>query len=323
MESEPTRRSGAGRCWPLWLVVVPLAIWAVARAFGLDGGATLATAMLFTPIAAIACLFVTGVSVALRNWAAATVAAIATVVLAVAVLPRAVGGEYASVAGRPTLSVLSANVYLGDADPRALVALVERHRVDVLAVQELTPSFARRLQGAGIGRRLPQAFLMAERGGRGGGIYSRFPLRRLRFQTPFLFRMPRAAIRLPNGEALRVVGVHPQPPPMSFDRWREALASLPSAGRGSPWLLVGDFNATFDHAKFRAVVEAGYRDAGEATGNGLEPTWPGPDAFPIGLTTIDHVLADRRLGIADYEVEDLAGSDHRAVHARLVLPSPR
>jgi hypothetical protein len=36
--------------------------------------------------------------------------------------------------------------------------------------------------------------------------------------------------------------------------------------------------------------------------------------------TIDHVLADRRLGITDYGVDDLAGSDHRAIHARLVLP---
>jgi hypothetical protein len=38
------------------------------------------------------------------------------------------------------------------------------------------------------------------------------------------------------------------------------------------------------------------------------------------LITIDHVLADRRFGVAEYGVDDLPGSDHRAIHATLVLP---
>jgi hypothetical protein len=36
--------------------------------------------------------------------------------------------------------------------------------------------------------------------------------------------------------------------------------------------------------------------------------------------TIDHVIADDRLGITGYSVEDLPGSDHRAVFAALVVP---
>jgi endonuclease/exonuclease/phosphatase family metal-dependent hydrolase len=57
------------------------------------------------------------------------------------------------------------------------------------------------------------------------------------------------------------------------------------------------------------------------TGKGLEPTWPtmGHRFLPPSIT-IDHVLADRRLGVADYGVVDLPGSDHRAIHAQLVLP---
>ncbi len=33
----------------------------------------------------------------------------------------------------------------------------------------------------------------------------------------------------------------------SVEVWREALESLPSTGAGTPWVLVGDFNATLDH----------------------------------------------------------------------------
>lgn len=36
--------------------------------------------------------------------------------------------------------------------------------------------------------------------------------------------------------------------------------------------------------------------------------------------TIDHVLADRRLDIVEYSVEELPGSDHRPLHALLALP---
>ena len=75
---------------------------------------------------AIAALLVAGVAVALRNWAAAAVAALATLCLAAAVLPRAIGDGTVDPAGRETLIVLSANIHRGTADPDALVALVDR-----------------------------------------------------------------------------------------------------------------------------------------------------------------------------------------------------
>lgn len=313
-------RAGARRYGLIWAAVIPIALWALLRACALEGGGLLTSAMFFTPYAAIAALLVAGIAVALRNWAAAAVTAAATACLMAAVLPRAIGSETERAAGHETLTVLSANVYLGTADPAALVALVDRYHPDLLSVQELTPSFARKLRRAGIGRRLPRSVLMAQPKGHGAGLYSRFPLTPLPHQTHLFFRMPRALVVLPDGRRLRLVAIHPEPPNMSVDSWKEALESLPTPGVGIPWVLVGDFNATFDQAEFRGIVDGGYRDAGEATGKGLEPTWPGPDESPWGLITIDHVLADSRLGVAEYGVEDLPGSDHRAIHARLVLP---
>ncbi len=314
------QRTGARRYWPIWAAAVPVALWAAVRAFGLEGGDQLTSLMWFTPYAAVAALLVAGVAVALRNWAAAVVAAAATVVLAAAVLPRTIGGEAVQAEGRETLMVLSANVERGGADPSALIALVDRYHPDLLSVQELTPSFARKLHREGIDRRLPHSVLMAQPKGHGGGLYARFPLTPLRHQTHFLVRMPRAMIVLPDGRRLRVVAVHPFPPNVGVDRWREELDSLPVPGPGMPWILAGDFNATFDQAEFRDLVDRGYRDAGAAIGKGLQPTWPSSEVFPWGLMTIDHVLADRRLGVAEYVVDGLPGSDHRAIHARLVLP---
>jgi endonuclease/exonuclease/phosphatase (EEP) superfamily protein YafD len=278
--------------------------------------------MAFTPYVALAALLVAGVATALRNWAAAALAAVAMLCLASVVLPRAIGGSTADAAGHETLTVLAANVHVGGVDPRALVGLVDRLHPDLLSVEELTPKFAAELRGAGIGSRLGHSLLQARPGAGGAGLFSCLPLIPLARQTHFFFRMPRAAVVLPDGRKLRVVAVHPYPPLSGHvGDWQAALESLPSAGRGTPWVLAGDFNATLDQAEFRDVVDRGYADAGDAAGKGLEPTFPtmGHRLLPPTIA-IDHVLADRRLGISGYGVDDLPGSDHRAIHAQLVLP---
>jgi endonuclease/exonuclease/phosphatase family metal-dependent hydrolase len=313
--------AGAGRYWWIWVFVGPLAAWTLVRVFGLDRGFPLVPMMAFTPYVALAAFLVAGVATALRNWAAVVVTGLATLCLAAAVLPRAIGAGTVDPAGRETVSVLSSNVYVGRADPEALVDLVDRYDVDLLSVQELTPEFARRLRRAGLERRLPNAIEEIRPRSSGAGLYSRLPMRKLP-GSQFFFRMPRAVLTLPDGRRLRVVGVHPFPPGRgNDDLWREGLESLPAAGAGPPWALIGDFNSTLDVSLLRETIDRGYRDAGDVAGKGLVPTWPnrGHD-LPFPVITIDHVLADARLGIVDYGVEDLPNSDHRSIHAELALP---
>jgi endonuclease/exonuclease/phosphatase (EEP) superfamily protein YafD len=295
-------------------------LWALIRVLGLGHGFPLAPLMAFTPYAAVAALLVAGVALALRNWAAAGVAGLVTLCLALAVLPRTIGDGTVDPEGRETFTVLSTNIHHGTADPIAVLALVERYDPDLLSVQELTPSFARELSDAGLAARLPHSLLETHRNTSGAGLYSRFALRKLPTPHRFVFRMPRAELALPGGTILRVVGIHPYPPQMNrTSEWEEALESLPSAGTGAPWLLAGDFNATLDQSQLRDLLDRGYRDAGAVAGKGLEPTFP-REGHLIPPVTIDHVLADERLGIVDYGVEELPGSDHRAIHAELVLP---
>jgi endonuclease/exonuclease/phosphatase (EEP) superfamily protein YafD len=279
----------------IWVVVVPVALWTVARLGGLDSGFPMAPLMAFTPYAAIAALLAAGVAVALTNWAAAAIAGVATVCLAGAVLPRAIGEGTVDAAGHETLNVLSANIHHGTADPAALVALVDRFHPDLLSVQELTPSFARKLGAAGLGSRLPNALIELRQGASGAGLYSRLPMRSLAGPDRFPFRMPRAELEMPDGRRVRVVAIHPYPPDQGdVGVWEEALRSLPSAGSGAPWVLAGDFNATLDQSQFRDLLDRGYRDAGDVAGDGLEPTFP-RQGHLIPPVTIDHVLADRRL----------------------------
>ena len=92
-------------------------------------------------------------------------------------LPRAIGDGTVDPGGHETFSVLSANIHRGTADPEALVALVDRYDVDLLSVQELTPSFARSSDtGPGSTGACRKRSLETHQGAAGGGLYSRLPL---------------------------------------------------------------------------------------------------------------------------------------------------
>lgn len=305
----------------MWFLVAPLVAWAIVRVFGLDRGFPLVPLIVFTPYALVVAFLVAGLALALRNWAATGVAALVTVALAAAVLPRAIGADTVDPAGRETLTVVSANVYVGQGDPARLVELVDRYDADLLVVQELTPKFARKLRLAGIEQRLPNAIAEVDEGPGGGGIYSRLPLRPLAPGARSFFREPRAELRLPDGRPIRVADIHPLTPGRTgIKAWERTLEGLPATGAGTPWLLVGDFNATLDTSQLRDAIGRGYRDAGAVAGQGLEPTWPNADHALPPFVTIDHVLADQRLGVVGYGVDDVPGSDHRSIHAELALP---
>lgn len=305
----------------MWLLVAPLVAWAVVRVFGLDHGFPLVPLMTFTPFALAAAFLLAGLALALRNWAATGVAALVTLALAAVVLPRAIGADTVDPAGREILTVVSANVYVGQGDPGAVVDLVDGYDADLLVIQELTPKFARKLRRAGIERRLPEAIAEVGQGPGGGGIYSRLPLRPIAPGLRSFFREPRAELRLPDGRRVRVADVHPLTPGRTgIDAWERSLEGLPATGSGVPWLLVGDFNATLDTSQLRSAIDHGYSDAGTVAGQGLEPTWPNADHALPPFVTIDHILLDRRLGVVSYGVDDLPGSDHRSIHAELALP---
>jgi endonuclease/exonuclease/phosphatase (EEP) superfamily protein YafD len=305
-----------------WVAVAPFVAWAVIRVFGLDSGYPLEAMMPFTPYVAAASVAAVALALALRRRAPAALGLVVAICLGAAVLPRQFGDDTVSAAGHPTLLVLAANVHHGGADPAGVMRLVDELRPDVLTVEEYTPGFGRRMAAAGLGKRLPYHVVAPGHSADGTAIYSRLPLRPLPIVGDFRFKMSRAEATLPGGGKVRIVAVHPIPPRYSawVGEWEEVLASLPSGGHGVPWLLAGDFNGTFDQAPFRELVGRGYRDAGVAAGKGLDATFPATGGLLPPPITIDHILADERWGIVEYEVEPLPNSDHHAIFAELALP---
>lgn len=309
----------------VWLAVATLVAWAVVRAFGLERGFPLVPLIAYTPLAAMAAVLAALIAAVLRLWAAAAVAGAVVVLLAILILPRAFPADQSALASDgPELRVMTANLFLGQADAEAVVDLVRDQRVDLLSLQELTRQEYRALREAGLDRLLPQQAVFTAYGSSGAGLFSRWPLERVGLipGSIELLQMPRAQLRVPGAGPVRVVDVHALAPtsPGEVSRWKRGLDSLPAAGGQSALrILLGDFNATLDNEALRGVLGRGYVDAADATGEGLTPTWPRGHLLPPTVT-IDHVLADDRVRVQDVGVHDLPGSDHRAVTADLVLP---
>jgi endonuclease/exonuclease/phosphatase family metal-dependent hydrolase len=218
--------------------------------------------------------------------------------------------------------VMSANLRFGEADAESVLALAREREVDLLSLQELTPEALDALDAAGARTLLPGRALAPRSGAEGTGLMARRPLRLLVRPIPEGRAQLRAALELAGGDELRVVAVHPFPPVSrrSERAWRAVLRALPDARDGGHrHVLIGDFNATLDHRELRRVLGRGYVDAADALGQGLVPTFPIGHAYPP--LTLDHVLAERSIAVRRLSVHRLAGSDHRAIVAELVLPA--
>jgi endonuclease/exonuclease/phosphatase family metal-dependent hydrolase len=139
-----------------------------------------------------------------------------------------------------------------------------------------------------IGRRSKAA------GSDGSVILSRHPLKPAA-GIPATMGMPGATADV-NGHEIRLQLAHPMPPlPTHLSTWREELSDLrdyAAANRARPTVLAGDFNASQDHAAFRRILDAGFRDAARLTGDARTPSWPARTAPPLGAQ-IDHVLVSR------------------------------
>jgi endonuclease/exonuclease/phosphatase (EEP) superfamily protein YafD len=309
-----------------WTVAGCIAGWAAARLTGADRFRPLERAavplMSLTPHAAAAAGLA---ALVLRRKGPSLTAGAAAVAMAAVVAPRAIPRRQPPAEG-PELRVLTLNLLAGGAAAPGLVGLVRSTAADVVFLQELTDEAVMKLKRAGLNELLPNEMLDVEGYRyRGSGIYARYPLSDGLTIGPSYASQPTARLDLPSGQSVQLVCVHPHPPfpPWSWaaaPRWRGELAALPPPG-DPPVILVGDYNATPDHAQFRRLLRLGYVDAASQVGNGLVPTWgPEPRGRPA-LFTVDHVLVDPRCAVLDTSVHVVPGSDHRALYARFRLPA--
>ncbi|MDL5155744.1 endonuclease/exonuclease/phosphatase family protein [Actinomycetospora termitidis] len=238
---------------------------------------------------------------------------------------RAVGS--ASVSGTSGgLTVLALNTYAGDADPDALADLVRDRDPDLISLPEARGDLRRRLESrldegqGGSGYRSYSADDADDASGM--TVFVRSSLGRPSVTQDRAGTYPAIVVDLPRSapgvaSGLRFVADHPRSPkPGDTFGWVRDVGRLAQwCDAGRPTVVAGDMNATLDHALFRSST-ANCSDAGAATGDGLTGTWPSWAPGFLGAQ-IDHVLTAGGPEPLGFEVVGVAGTDHRAVLARI------
>ncbi|WP_461029919.1 endonuclease/exonuclease/phosphatase family protein, partial [Streptomyces sparsus] len=215
--------------------------------------------------------------------------------------------------------VLTANLEFGNAT-EALLETLRRERPHLVSVQECDSRCASALAAPEVRAAYPHRVIAGREPAEGSALLSVYPLRDER-EIPASLSMPSALARI--GEVdVRVQVAHPMPPmPDSMTAWRAELASLrevAAARGGTRTVIAGDFNASADHAAFRAVLDTGMRDSARLLGRSRTPTWPAATAPPLGAQ-IDHVLVSSGLVPVAASFLDLPGTDHRALLVDLAV----
>jgi endonuclease/exonuclease/phosphatase (EEP) superfamily protein YafD len=221
-------------------------------------------------------------------------------------------------AGDPVLTILTANLWCGRGDPAVIVALVRCHSVDVVALQELTPSAMAALGTAGLDALLPHRIAAPAPDWEGAGLWSRYPLREQEVSRRGTLYRASAVIAV-TGTAHdadpRITSVHVHAPwPGPAAPWVDQLAELGRdfAIRTRPTVVAGDFNATHGHASFRLVLRQ-CTDVAATAWPWRSPTYPQHLSIPA-LICIDHVLLGDLTATA-VSTHAVPGADHRAVIA--------
>lgn len=223
------------------------------------------------------------------------------------------------------LHVMTSNLLFGQADCERMLRIALDRGVDVLVLQEVTPQALRRLRSAGIDDAFPRSAGTAEPDTSGTMVFSSTPLTNVRrLATPFgSYTMD---VRLPgvSGDGVvHLLAVHPRAPVGDARAWAadHRVIARAAQGREGPRMLVGDLNATTDHAPLRALLALGYRDAATEARSGWQPTWPSSGVetrlgVPVPpMVAIDHVLVTGGLEAVRTETFGVAGTDHRALVA--------
>lgn len=299
----------------LWVLGGVVLAMTLVRVVPYDGVTPLAQVVGVTPWVVPLALLVAAASLVLRRRLLAILCAVALVAQVAWVAPFCVPGVGIEAGAQGTLRVLTVNAYFGQADAAAVVRMVHDQDADVLAVVELTADFHDRLEAAGIEKVMPHHVdAKVGTGSPGSGLWSRTALTDTDTTEWSTFAMPAATVDV-DGVPVRVTAVHPVPPlPEITGVWHQEMADLARRAHDEPLpqVLLGDFNATYDHASFRAVLGDRFRDATRTAGRGLNLSWPVGERVPTFLD-LDHVLVDEGMRVDDLASLVVPGSDHRAL----------
>ena len=229
------------------------------------------------------------------------------------------GSEQPAAGPVGSITLASINLWSGNDDSDALLALLDAERPDVVVLQELTPEWASAT--APLAADYPYRVLRVRRGNFGLALLSRYPIVQQQIIELAGEAEPAIEATLQLGtQQLDVLGVHPVPPKSAelAQRRNRQLAAIGELATATPRPLavLGDFNATPWSPHFRRLLDkTQLRNA--ARGRGLDFTWP--TFMPLLGIPIDHCLVSDQVKVLRQWRGPSIGSDHYPLFTEIAL----
>ena len=323
-ENKRNHRLGGKMLVLGWLITLPLAGFAAARWTAHDAMLLLIWANSFTLYLYLPAYLVAGIGLWRRCWAIAAVAGLVAACHLYWVLPDVVSSPAADTAAENMLNVrvFSANLRGSNPQSERLIEEILAAEADILVLQEVTPSWWKKLESGGLFERFPYRLKKLRRDAFGSAILSRRPLDAADFWQVNGVTMIRCTVVL-DGPRLRLYNVHPLPPAsvgyaQTWNQQHEQLAEMLAAETG-PTLAIGDFNATQHSAWLKRHTAGRMRSAHVDRGRGMAVSWPNLK-IPLPPIRIDHALLSPEIGCVEVREGAGAGSDHKPLIVDLLVP---
>lgn len=282
------------------------------------------------PLATVLAVPLLTVAARRGNWLALPAAAIAAVLPWIFVAPYAAGDQPSTTGRTVALRVMLVNAHQGRASAPDIVAAATAGTVDVLVITELSGALAHELAVAGLDRvvsagwvRLPGKDGVADDPRAGMGLWTRPDVTLTNPREVTGTQWPAVAIGATKDSATftLISGHVATPAPSGGRRWADDLTLLRESAQRAEGarVLLANLNATSWHADFRRFAQAGIQDAADMLGQGPRPSWP--TWSPLAVLPLDHAMVAGGVGVTSVETVVIGGSDHRALMAKLTLPT--
>lgn len=281
---------------------------------------TLVGAQAMLPVVLVGLLGASMTALVVRRWRTATVGAVAAVAAAMLVVPTMTARPVPAWASRSDvrhLSVFSANVRFSNASIDAALDRARRSNADVIVLNEFVPAFDAALERSGLLAEYPT--VVRDRVRDANVLLTRLPVTSSGLIHDAGIELPSATVRVGDTEVL-VASVHTQAPHARgyFRRWRRQVDGVARAVAGHDDVIaVGDFNSSLWNPPFRRLLDWGFVDASDATGNGTARTWGHASdgaTVEVPLIGIDHAISrGPRITPVWMGTDVVPGSDHRSL----------
>lgn len=271
------------------------------------------------PFVLVGLVLLAAATALLRRWRLLVAASVALGVALAIALPELF--SHASPRATKALTVMSANLREGQADPTQLMAAVRARDVDVVVLVEATPEAVDGLRDKGLDEYFTVSAGEARESTEGTLVYSRYPLEQVMDPSASGATVQPEVVVDVEGTPVSLRGVHVPRPTSSQEvgPWRDGLRALEEWTRAQegPTVLAGDFGAGSGHPAFRALTSLA-QEAHDTAGRGWVNTWPVVGHRLPPFVQPDHVLG-RGLTLVDVGDVAIHGTDHAVVWASYAL----